>query len=88
MEALKLVQASKTDKIQAKHPENRRIEIDDDLIELFPLPSYFQVHFQHMHENIHECKSEVAELKEHVAKVDDKLERLMSLLSRPSKPAL
>jgi hypothetical protein len=88
MAALKLVQISKTGKIQAKPLKNRRIEIDDELIDLFPLPRYFQVHFQQMHENTQELKSELAQLKDYVAKVDNKLEQLMALLSRPPEPAL
>jgi hypothetical protein len=88
MKTLKLVLQSNTDKIQTKHHKNRRIEPDDDLIELFPQPHYFQVHFQHMHENTHELKSELAKLRDYVATVDKKLERLMVLLSHPHEPAL
>jgi hypothetical protein len=88
MEALKLVKKSKTNKIQVKHPKNRRFEIDDDLTKLFPQSHYFQVHFQHMHENTHELKSELSQLRDYVVKVDEKLERLMVLLHRPPEPAL
>ncbi|MCX7101185.1 MAG: hypothetical protein NTX38_06755 [Methylobacter sp.] len=88
METLKLVQKTKTAKNPAKPPKNRRVEIEDDLIDLFPLPRYFQVHFQHMHENAHELKSEMAQLKDYVAKVDEKLERLLALLSPPPEPVL
>lgn len=88
METLKLVQKTKTAKIPAKLPKNRRVEIDDDLIDLFPLPRYFQVHFQHMHENTHELKSELSQLKDYVAKVDEKLERLLALLSSPPEAVL
>jgi hypothetical protein len=88
METLKLAQPSKTDKIQIKHFKNRRVEIDDDLLKLFPQSRYFQVHFQHVHENVHELKSELAQLKDYAAKVDEKLERMMALLSPPPEPAL
>jgi hypothetical protein len=88
MAALKLVQISKTGKIQAKYLKNRRIEIDDELIDSFPLPHYFQVHFQQMHENTHELKSELAQLKDYVAKVDNKLERLIALMSCSPNPVL
>ncbi|WP_432742695.1 hypothetical protein ABXJ76_18310 [Methylobacter sp. G7] len=88
MKALKLVQKYKTEKITAKTPKDRSVKKDDDLIDLFPLPRYFQVHFQHVHENTHDLKGELAQLKDYVAKVDDKLERMMTLLSRPPEHAL
>jgi L-lysine 2,3-aminomutase len=88
MKTLKLVPKSKADKIQTKHHKNRPMELDDDLIELFPQSRYFQVHFQHMHENTHELKSELAKLRDYVATVDKKLEQMMVLLSHPHEPAL
>lgn len=82
MKTLKLVQESKDTKIPTKTPRNRSINKDDDLIDLFPLPRYFQVHFQHIHENAQDLQGELVQLKDYVAKVDEKLERLMALLSR------
>ncbi|MGZ8916160.1 MAG: hypothetical protein ACXW1Z_24025 [Methylobacter sp.] len=84
METLKLIQKSKTE----KKPKQRRIKAEDDLIDLFPLPRYFQVHFQHVHENTHDLQGELVQLKDYVAKVDEKLERLMALLSRPPEHVL
>ncbi len=84
MKTLKLVQKSKT----AKIAKGRNITEDDDLIDLFPLPRYFQVHFQHVHDNSHDLQGELAQLKDYVAKVDEKLERMMALLSRPPEHAL
>ncbi|MCX7103402.1 MAG: hypothetical protein NTX38_18445 [Methylobacter sp.] len=88
MKTLKLVQKSKTEKIPAKLSKDRSIKDNDDLIDLFPLPRYFQVHFQHVHENTHDLKGELAQLKDYVTKVDDKLERMMALLSRLPEHAL
>lgn len=88
MNALKLVQKSKADPITARLPENSSIEKEDDLIDLFPLPRYFQVHFQHVHENSYDLQRELAQLKGYVVKVDEKLERLIVLLSRPSEAVL
>jgi hypothetical protein len=84
MKTLKLVQKSKT----AKTAKGRNITENDDLIDLFPLPRYFQVHFQHVHDNSHDLQGELAQLKDYVAKVDEKLERMMALLSRPPEHAL
>lgn len=85
METLKLVQKSKN----PKNPKVRSIKkAEDDLIDLFPLPRYFQVHFQHVHENTHDLQGELVQLKDYVAKVDEKLERLMVLLNRPPEHVL
>lgn len=88
MKALKLVQKAKTEKIPAKLSKDRNIKDNDDLIDLFPLPRYFQVHFQHVHENTHDLQGELAQLKDYVTKVDEKLERLMALLSHLPEHAL
>lgn len=88
MKTLELVQKSKGIKIPENMPKDRSIKSDDDLIDLFPLPRYFQVHFQHVHENTHDLQGELVQLKDYVAKVDEKLERLMALLSRPPEHVL
>jgi hypothetical protein len=82
MKTLKHAQEHKSIKIPAKTPKGHSIKKDDDLIYLFPQPRYFQVHFQHVHENTHDLQAELVQLKQYVARVDEKLERLMSLLGR------
>ncbi len=84
METLKLVQKPKKSKMLNEHG----IMDNDDLIDLFPLPRYFQVHFQHVHENTHNLHSDLAQLKDYVVKIDEKLERLMTELSRLTEHAL
>jgi hypothetical protein len=59
----------------------------DDSIDFFPQPRYFQVHFQHIHENTHQLHKELAQLKEAVAQFDEKLDRLLALLC-PADPVL
>lgn len=88
MKTLKLAQEYKGVKRPAKAPKNRDVKMEDDLIDLFPRPRYFQVHFQHVHENSHDLQGELVQLKDYVAKVDEKLERLMALLSRPPEHVL
>lgn len=88
METLKFVQQPKNIKASAKLSKNCGAKKDADLIDLFPLPQYFQVHFQHVHENTHDLQDELVQLKDYVAKVDEKLERLMTLLIRPPKHVL
>lgn len=88
MKTLKLVQKDKDANRPAKMSKARNVTESDDLIDLFPLPRYFQVHFQHVHENTHDLQGELAQLKDYVTKVDDKLERMMALLSRLPEHAL
>lgn len=88
MKTLKLVQKSTDVKIPAKTSKNQLMNKDNDLIDLFPQPRYFQVHFQHVHENTHDLQGELVQLKDYVAKIDEKLERLMTLLSRPPEHVL
>ena len=78
MQTLKLSQKSNS----SISPKERRTK-DVDLIDLFPQPRYFQVHFQHTHENIYLLQYELAQLKAHVAQIDDKLGRLLALLIDP-----
>jgi len=55
-------------------------EKDDDLIDLFPKPRYFQVHFHHIHENSRLLRDELAQLKNSVKEIDAKLEILLARL--------
>jgi len=59
---------------------------DDDLIDRPPQLQYFQVHFQHIHENIHQLQDELVQLKDAVAHLDEKLERLLAVLDSPPDP--
>jgi hypothetical protein len=59
----------------------------DDLIDRFPNPRYFQVHFQYIHDNNLQLRNELAQLKDSMAQADKKIERLLALLS-PAAPVL
>jgi hypothetical protein len=87
MDTLKLLQEPNSKPLQNGKSGRYPINSDEELIELFPLPRYFQVHFQHLHENTHALQSELAQLKQAVAGVDKKLEQLTALLSHSSKPS-
>jgi len=74
-----------------KH-ENSSIKKADDLIDLFPLPRYFQVHFEHIHDNTHDVQgklnhlnhdiqSQLDQIKQTLANVENKLDRFIMLLS-------
>jgi hypothetical protein len=87
MKTLKQVQKTKEANISAKMSKVRNVTENDDLIDLFLLPRYFQVHFQHVHENAHNLHGELAQLKDYVAKIDEKLDRLMAALNPPPEHA-
>ncbi|NOU21245.1 MAG: hypothetical protein HOO93_05555 [Methyloglobulus sp.] len=80
MQQLKL--SSAPDSVTAL--KNRYSGKDDSLLELFPKPQYFQVHFQNLHEHNQQLHEELAQLKDTVAKTDEKLGRLLALLSGKS----
>jgi hypothetical protein len=55
---------------------------NDDLLSSFPLPRYFQIHFQHIHERTDNVHQELAELKLYVNKLETKLDALLLLLNQ------
>jgi len=57
-------------------------ENNDDLLNSFPLPRYFQIHFQHIHERTDNVHEELAELKMYVNQLETKLDALLLLLNR------
>lgn len=66
----------KTTSKQSKQQEH------EDLLESFPLPRYFQVHFQHIHERTDTVHEELTALKDYVNKLEIKLDRLLTLLEQ------
>ncbi len=81
MQTLKLSYESASIRTQANRFNNHPANKADSLLDLFPKPQYFQVHFQHIHETNHQLQEELAQLKASVAQVDEKLDRLLALLS-------
>ena len=79
-------------KPHGNHENNSRTKKEDDLIDLFPLPRYFQVHFEHIHDNTHDVQgklnhlnhdiqSQLDQIKQTLANVEGKLDRFIMLLS-------
>jgi len=79
------------------NPDKRRIMREDDLLDLFPLPRYFQAHFEHIHDNTHEIQSklnhlnhdfqsQLDQLMQKLAKVEGKLDRFITLLGNHIEP--
>ena len=54
----------------------------EELLELFPLPRYFQIHFNHVHENTDRVKQQCEELEQQVRRIEDKLDRILDVLSQ------
>jgi hypothetical protein len=67
-------------------PEKRSIKKEDDLLDLFPLPRYFQVHFEYIHDNTNELQIQINQLKETLEKVEGKLDRFIALLDDQIEP--
>ncbi len=99
MTTLKYLQESRYKKELAPHvnPERPGIETGDDLIDLFPLPRYFQVHFEHIHANAHDVQdklnylnhdvqNQLDQIKQTLAQVEGKLDRFIALLGHHIEP--
>lgn len=52
----------------------------EELLELFPLPRYFQIHFSHVHDNHEHAKLQVDELKQSIHRVEQKLDLLLAAM--------
>lgn len=98
MTTLKLLQEEQKNKCEpSKASTNRSIQKNDDLIDLFPLPKYFQVHFQHIHDNTHDVQdklnhlnhdlqNQLDQLKQALAQVEGKLDRFIAILDHRIEP--
>jgi hypothetical protein len=73
---------AQADKADSEHYLNS----DDGLIDCYPKPRYFQVHFQHLHEHNQQLQDELMQLKGTVERLDEKLGHLLALLSNPPDP--
>lgn len=76
MQTLKLSLAAKN----LTTVKDRHSKKDEPLLDQFPQSRYFQVHFQHVHENVRLLREELAQFKDSVAEIDAKLERLLARL--------
>jgi hypothetical protein len=59
-------------------PKKRRIRKEDDLIDLFPLPRYFQVHFEHIHDNTHDVQGKLNHLNHDIQSQLDQLKQTLA----------
>ncbi len=82
MSALNLSQQHKVKRQLVKNSQQYEREDHDNLLESFPLPKYFQVHFQQIHERTDDVYQELAELKDYVYRLEIKLDLLIKLLTQ------
>lgn len=85
MNGLKLVPEQQINKKNLKltnETESYAQLSETDLVQLFPLPRYFQIHFQHAHENIDELKKELANLENTISQMNSKIDLLIQLLTQ------
>lgn len=85
MEALKLT-AKSPNNITSLNPKTNKTEYtqlnEAELLKLFPQSRYFQIHFQHLHDNADEIKAELAECKQISSQLNAKLDALMQLFTQ------
>jgi hypothetical protein len=85
MEALKLASKSKNN-VTALTRKSQIAEYgqltEAELLKLFPLPRYFQVHFQYLHDNTTEFKTELDDLKKTAQQLNDKLDFLIQWVTQ------
>ena len=73
------LEQKKTSRRKAKYQAERLS--NEELLDLFPLPRYFQVHFSHLHEILDQTKTQIDELKKDNKRLEEKLDRLLSVLA-------
>ena len=59
---------------------------EDDLIDLFPLPRHFQVHFEHILENTRDAPGKLDRLTQTLVTVEGKLDRFIVLSGQHTEP--
>lgn len=66
-----------------KSKRSRAIGKESDLIELFPLPQYFQTHFQHIHDSNNALRKELVEMAQQLIVMEAKLNQLLLTVKSP-----
>lgn len=66
-----------------EHQQNNEVittDIKENGLADAPLTRYFQIHFQHIHDNARNVQAELTLLKQHVADLNVKLDQLTAML--------
>ncbi len=56
-------------------------EFSGQLIESFPMPRYFQIHFEHVHSNVETMHKEIIQLRQYAVQLEEKLDKALDLLN-------
>ncbi|MCX7107578.1 MAG: hypothetical protein NTV66_08440 [Methylococcales bacterium] len=75
----------KKDPLQSVKPNKQIINNEEKLMDLFPLPRYFQIHFEHIHHNSYDVQGklnhinqdiqdQLDELKKSLVRIEDKID--------------
>jgi len=77
MNAKLSLQTTKRKSVQAKS-QKKQLRKADVLIDSLPLPRYFQMHFEYIHDNTQELKAQINQLTQKLASMENKLEQLIA----------
>lgn len=75
----KLTQLQQTE-AQGIFKKSKRVSLagkESDLLELFPLPKYFQAHFQYIHDNNQALQKELIQMAQQLVVMEAKLNQLL-----------
>lgn len=53
---------------------------EKEILQLFPLPRYFQIHYSYMHENSAHMKSTLKNMTQQAERIEQKLDRLLAMI--------
>jgi hypothetical protein len=59
--------------------------IEEEMLAFFPQSRYFQIHFQHCHDNAYKIQQELFELKQYIVTLEEKLDRMMKILDEQTE---
>jgi hypothetical protein len=82
MSAIYLSPKSKSKRSANKKAKKIEQQERDELLAVFPLPRYFQIHFQHIHERNEKIHQELSDLKHKANQVESRLDDLLTLLAQ------
>lgn len=83
MKSSSAVKKHRISKIPRKKSEYEYIE--EEMLAFFPQPKYFQIHFQHCHDNAYKIQQELFELKQYIVSLEEKLDRMMKALNEQTE---
>lgn len=78
------LQTTKRKSVQPKSPK-KQLRKKDVLIDALPLPRYFQMHFEYIHDNTQELREQVNQLSQTLAHLENKMDQLLGLLAQQSR---